>query len=101
MSDAIERAAYPEDVMKAAREAAALAYESEGETPSAWNVRDGLCDDDCMVEAAARAIRTERERCATVAEEYDTGGFGEHRNMVTAQTVSSDIAAAIRKGKSA
>lgn len=31
------------------------------------------------------------EEVKRIAEEYDTGGFGEWRNMVTAQTVSREV----------
>ena len=52
------------------------------------------------VEVVAAALATaradERERCERVADDYDTGGFGTHQNMVIAQTVSAEILAAIR-----
>lgn len=53
-------------------------------------------------ETIARAIMSaraeEREACAKIAEDDDGAlpGWGEHRNMVVAQQVGKDIAAAIR-----
>lgn len=44
----------------------------------------------------AKGWREAVKACAKVADDYDTGGWGEARNMVSAQRASKEIAAAIR-----
>jgi hypothetical protein len=66
---------YPEDVMRAAREALdALEREARADRPF----------------AIARAIMAERDRCAKVAEEFRRGA---------GDPVCAQVAAAIRKGE--
>jgi hypothetical protein len=45
-------------------------------------------------------VAAERARAAKIADDYEgwADGWGEHKNMVTAQVVSTEIAAAIRSG---
>jgi hypothetical protein len=63
--------------------------------PTGWEVF-------ASIDRIARAIMSERakerEACAKIAEDDDGAlpGWGEHRNMVVAQQVGKDIAAAIR-----
>jgi hypothetical protein len=71
--------AYPEDVMKAAREVVAAGIPDIEN----WHHSDKLA----VIQAAARAILAERERAAKVAHEEWMEG-----------TPVSEIAAAIRKG---
>ena len=67
-------------------------------------VRGAIGDIPNLVAVAsiARAIMSaraeEREACAIIAEDEDGArpGWGEHRNMVVAQQVAQEIAAAIR-----
>jgi hypothetical protein len=93
----------PEDVMKAAREAAASAYEDEDFTREhVCRIRGGCLDNYVIVRAAARAIMAERERailatreeCAKVAEAMPKMHeiSPNHVKAVTPQ----DVAAAIR-----
>lgn len=77
---------YPDDVLIAAREAAAGYLHSKGDPESrqkAFAISGGKIDRADLVQSAARAIMQERERCARVAEgwpiqcgdiEYQTNG---------------------------
>lgn len=58
---------YPEDIMKAAREAIAKYYVDTGETDFAKRIQEGHKDDWWMSKPVAAAILAERERCAKVA----------------------------------
>jgi hypothetical protein len=59
---------FPSDIMRAAREAAALVYDQINWTTAAELVRKGTVDENAEVKAAARAILAERQRAAKVAE---------------------------------
>jgi hypothetical protein len=78
--------AYPEDVMKAAREAVAETHIAADIPGMAGRFRAGDYDDTTYVEAAARAILAERERAAKIADACPDTHWG------------PTIAAAIRKG---
>jgi hypothetical protein len=76
---------FPEDVMRAAEEAA----RDECQAGGSFDYR-------CVVETAARAILAERERCAKLAE-----GTEQTRSWVPSSlydTLRREAAAAIRKG---
>lgn len=67
---------HPEDVMKAAREAVAEAWENSGDFPKslAGSIRLGEKDGMLSVQIAARAILqerfAEREKCAQIADAH-------------------------------
>lgn len=63
MSDVIERAAYPEDVMKVAREVVIGIHPVHVD-----KIRGGSYDDAPSIHTAARAILAERARAAKVAD---------------------------------
>lgn len=84
--------AYPDDVMKAARKAARDAYYAAGMSYMAYVFASGMHDDSVEVQAAARAILAERERCARVAKSFD-----ERTDIL--KIVGHGVAAAIRKGE--
>lgn len=100
---------YPEDVMKAAREA----YLTVPTTPTdAWfvkSVREGDYDHQMPIKACARAILAERERCAKIADEWmpiekllPLCGADMNEAAVTGQVEAGErIAAAIRGGSNA
>ena len=98
MSDIVERAAYQEDVMKAAREIAA-----EMQPAFEDKIRAGLFDDRPHIQAAARAIIAERERCARIAAVWvrramhlSPDGYEIERRH---RRIAEEAAAAIRKGE--
>lgn len=84
----------PEDVMKLAVNHSPC----HGHPPGCIHTDGQSCADGCEVMfAVARAILAERERCAKIAEDYDSGGYGLYSNMSVSQQVSSDIAALIKE----
>jgi hypothetical protein len=103
MSDTIKRAAYPEDVMKAARGIVA-----EMQPVFEDKIRAGIFDDGPPIQAAARAILAERERCAKVADAAEarmasrlaglTAMDADRAATLDATNTALCIAAAIRKG---
>jgi hypothetical protein len=68
---------YPEDVMKAAREAAAEEFTAQNMAETGRHIRAGGYDHAVHVGIAARAILAERERCQRVAEDHDDGLDGD------------------------
>lgn len=58
---------YPEDVLKAAREAAIKALWRPSEEAQRRNIRNGYGDHYAHVQAACIAIMAERQRCAGIA----------------------------------
>ncbi len=87
----------PEDVMRAAREASA----AKGDSASS-DILAGRHDGSIDVQAAARAIMAERERCAKVAEGLDPV-TGERGQLWTAHSLYDNmrkhVAAVIRRGE--
>lgn len=81
---------FPDDVIVAAREAAAKAWAGAGEVQQR-EFRSSALDDSASVQSAAFAIMAERKRCAGVAERdrpYDEDG----------DKTGPDIAEAIMRG---
>ena len=64
---------YPDDVLKAAREALGTAYEQKGFYIKSEDVLSGVRDATPEVQAACIAIMAERQRCAGVATVTETG----------------------------
>ena len=92
----------PEDVLHAAREAAAKVWFDEGTEFLAAEFRAGMRDDAASVETAVIAIMAERERCALVVERTD---FIEQATTSTTKTAiaywSEKFGKLIRSGSAA
>lgn len=81
---------YPDDVLKAAREAAARYWgELHLAEPGVWDgfaesALKGEFDGDAEVRAACIAIMAERERCARIASRMEVGGIVETPELIPA-----------------
>lgn len=81
----------PADIMKLAREA----IMAEVKPDVRWQYADGRCDHFAVVQAVAKAIMAERERCARVAERSIVGG---QYHAMAEWVDGDDIASVIRSG---
>jgi hypothetical protein len=85
---------FPDDVMTAAREAAAKEWAGLG-SDLEREFRSGMRDDAASVRSAAFAIMAERQRCADIADSCDVETYTLRHHDAQVRMARRDIKAAI------